>query len=215
MKGVQVEINKEENQKAILQRQYSNDKYAWELERKKLKWLVDQLEAKKSKQCVEITPCKTRGSLVTEQQCLLATMDLNKQLENGKINWSMEKMELLQCFDNERKEWESQLMDMQWKIEQIYWDVNSRQECKLNGQRNERGQRKNASDDWAPTDQDLGKNTNDSLFIEELSLESFEKDGHSQNMGSPENNKNKCSSVLNAALQEIAKNHVLSISAST
>lgn len=47
-------------------------------------------------------------------------MDLNKQLENGKINWSMEKMELLQCFDNERKEWESQLMDMQWKIEQVY-----------------------------------------------------------------------------------------------
>lgn len=43
LEGVQVEINKEENQKAILQRQYSNDKYAWELERKKLKWLVDQV----------------------------------------------------------------------------------------------------------------------------------------------------------------------------
>ncbi|XP_055491623.1 uncharacterized protein KIAA0408-like isoform X3 [Leucoraja erinacea] len=190
-----------------VKKRYRQEKEVWMREKEMMLKKVAgiQLEAKKSKQCVEITPCKTRGSLVTEQQCLLATMDLNKQLENGKINWSMEKMELLQCFDNERKEWESQLMDMQWKIEQIYWDVNSRQECKLNGQRNERGQRKNASDDWAPTDQDLGKNTNDSLFIEELSLESFEKDGHSQNMGSPENDKNKCSSVLNAALQEIAK----------
>ncbi|XP_078256179.1 uncharacterized protein KIAA0408-like [Rhinoraja longicauda] len=211
-----------------VKKRYRQEKEVWMREKEMMLKKVAgiQLKAKKSKQCMEITPRKTRDSLVKEQQCLLATMDLKKQLENTERNWNMEKMELLKCFDNERKEWESQLMDMQRKIEQIYWDVNSRQECKLNGQRNEQGQRKNARVDLyasclrcyessdtrdqhhvhsAHTDQDMEKNTNDSLSIEELSLESFEEGGHSQNVGSPENGKNKCSSVLNAALQEIAK----------
>ncbi|XP_051880870.1 protein SOGA3a [Pristis pectinata] len=198
LEGVQAEINKEEDQKAKLQHQYSKDKHGWELERKKLNWRIEQLEEKKNKRCMETTPQETRKTFETKQQCLLATMDLQKQLENSERNWSMEKMELLKCFDNERKEWESQLKDMQRKIEQIYWDVNSRQECQLHGQR------KNTEDDWVPTDQGGGKNTHDSLFIEELSLKSFEKDGHGQDLGSTENDK-KYSSAMNAALQEIAK----------
>ncbi|XP_067840672.1 uncharacterized protein KIAA0408-like isoform X2 [Heptranchias perlo] len=172
LEGVQVEIKKEEDQRAELQRQYSSDKYAWELER-------------------------------TELKC---------------------------------------------RIGQIYWEVNSRQEYKLNGQGNGQRQRKATRDDWVllnlhssslecneshhekdqnrmnsarardagmedvmlgDTDQGIGKfstkNTSDPLFIDELSLESLEEGGSSQNLGNTENDKKKYSSTLNAALQEIAK----------
>uniref|UniRef100_UPI00398E7BDE protein SOGA3a isoform X2 n=1 Tax=Pristiophorus japonicus TaxID=55135 RepID=UPI00398E7BDE len=168
LQGVQAEIKKEEDHRAELQRQYSSDKYAWELERAELK-----------------------------------------------------------C-----------------RIGQIYWDVNSRQECKLNGQANGQRQRKTKGDDWVllnlhasslecnesqdekvqnhmncaralgavmedvtlnDTDRGIGKSTSDPLFIEELSLESLEEGGSSQNSQNTENDKKKYSSALNAALQEIAK----------
>lgn len=58
------------------------------------------------------------------QSCLVAvtqtiTMDLRKQLENTERNWNKEKMELLEKFDNERKEWECQWKVMQKKIEEV------------------------------------------------------------------------------------------------
>ncbi|XP_072355333.1 protein SOGA3a isoform X2 [Scyliorhinus torazame] len=245
LESVQVKVKKEEDQRAELQHQYSSDKYVWELERAELKCRIGQLELKASKQCVEKTPqeaSETFGKEREEQKQLLANihsaaMDLRKQLEISERNWGREKMELLEQFDNERKEWESQLKDMQRKIEQIYWDVNSRQECKLNGQR----QRQNTRDDWVllnlhtsspecneaqdqncmnstktygagmedvilnDTDQGIGKSASDSLFIEELSLESLEEGDGSQNMGNVQNDKKKFASALNAALQEIAK----------
>lgn len=46
-------------------------------------------------------------------------MDLRKQLENTERNWNKEKMELLERFDNERKEWECQWKVMQKKIEEV------------------------------------------------------------------------------------------------
>lgn len=46
-------------------------------------------------------------------------MDLHKQLENTERNWNKEKMELLERFDNERKEWECQWKVMQKKIEEV------------------------------------------------------------------------------------------------
>lgn len=46
-------------------------------------------------------------------------MDLRKQLENTEKNWNKEKMELLERFDNERKEWECQWKLMQKKIEEV------------------------------------------------------------------------------------------------
>lgn len=46
-------------------------------------------------------------------------MDLSKQLENTERNWNKEKMELLERFDNERKEWECQWKVMQKKIEEV------------------------------------------------------------------------------------------------
>ncbi|KGL76327.1 Uncharacterized protein KIAA0408 [Tinamus guttatus] len=71
-------------------------------------------------------------------------MDLQKQLENTEKNWNKEKMELLERFDNERKEWECQWKIMQKKIEepdliedftlffQLYQEVKLRRENNMN-----------------------------------------------------------------------------------
>ncbi|XP_017684248.1 PREDICTED: uncharacterized protein KIAA0408-like isoform X1 [Lepidothrix coronata] len=60
------------------------------------------------------------------------TMDLRKQLENTERNWNKEKMELLERFDNERKEWECQWKIMQKKIEELYQEVRLRRESNMN-----------------------------------------------------------------------------------
>lgn len=59
-----------------------------------------------------------------EQRRLLAdthstAMDLRCRLEHNERDWSREKAELLERFDVERREWESQLKDMQKKIEEV------------------------------------------------------------------------------------------------
>lgn len=59
-------------------------------------------------------------------------MDLRKQLENTERNWNKEKMELLEKFDNERKEWECQWKVMQKKIEELYQEVKLRRENNMN-----------------------------------------------------------------------------------
>ena len=46
-------------------------------------------------------------------------MDLRCRLEHNERDWLREKAELLERFDVERKEWESQLKDMQQKIEEV------------------------------------------------------------------------------------------------
>lgn len=61
-----------------------------------------------------------------EQRRLLAdthstAMDLRCRLEHNERDWSREKAELLERFDVERREWESQLKDMQKKIEEVRW----------------------------------------------------------------------------------------------
>lgn len=62
----------------------------------------------------------------TEQRRLLedthiAAMELKRQLENNERNWKVEKMELLERFDSERKEWECQWKTMQKKIEEVIY----------------------------------------------------------------------------------------------
>uniref|UniRef100_A0A8C8RH90 KIAA0408 n=1 Tax=Pelusios castaneus TaxID=367368 RepID=A0A8C8RH90_9SAUR len=63
-------------------------------------------------------------------------MDLHKQLENTEKNWNKEKMELLERFDSERKEWESQWKVMQKKIEELYQEVKLRRESNMNARDN-------------------------------------------------------------------------------
>uniref|UniRef100_A0A3Q2YYU0 SOGA 1/2-like coiled-coil domain-containing protein n=1 Tax=Hippocampus comes TaxID=109280 RepID=A0A3Q2YYU0_HIPCM len=48
-------------------------------------------------------------------------MELRCRLEHNEKNWLKEKAELLERFDIERSEWESQLKDMQKKIEEVFW----------------------------------------------------------------------------------------------
>lgn len=48
-----------------------------------------------------------------------SAMDLRCRLEHGERGWLKEKAELLERFDGERREWESQLKDMQRKIEEV------------------------------------------------------------------------------------------------
>ncbi|KAH0518418.1 hypothetical protein LTLLF_103160 [Microtus ochrogaster] len=59
-------------------------------------------------------------------------MDLQKQWENTETNWQKEKMELLDQFDNERKEWESQWKVMQKKIEELCQEVKLRRKMNMN-----------------------------------------------------------------------------------
>lgn len=59
-----------------------------------------------------------------EQKRLLAdthtvAMDLRCRLEHCERGWLRERSELLERFNLERKEWESQLRDMQRKIEEV------------------------------------------------------------------------------------------------
>ncbi|XP_062890482.1 uncharacterized protein KIAA0408-like isoform X3 [Mobula hypostoma] len=134
-------------------------------------------------------------------------LDLKSIWQGVRVNINKEedqKAKLHHQYSKDKHAWELEQEKLNCHFKQIYWDVNSRQECKLHGQRNGQGQRKSRRDDWVPTDQGIEKNRTNSLFIEELSLESFKKGGHGQNMESTENDKN-CSSALNAALQEIAK----------
>ncbi|XP_077625550.1 uncharacterized protein KIAA0408 homolog [Crocuta crocuta] len=59
-------------------------------------------------------------------------MDLHKQWENTETDWHKEKMELLDQFDNERKEWESQWKIMQKKIEELCHEVKLRRKINMN-----------------------------------------------------------------------------------
>ncbi|XP_072355337.1 protein SOGA3a isoform X5 [Scyliorhinus torazame] len=168
-------------------------------------------------------------------------LDLRSILESVQVKVKKEedqRAELQHQYSSDKYVWELERAELKCRIgQQIYWDVNSRQECKLNGQR----QRQNTRDDWVllnlhtsspecneaqdqncmnstktygagmedvilnDTDQGIGKSASDSLFIEELSLESLEEGDGSQNMGNVQNDKKKFASALNAALQEIAK----------
>ncbi|XP_067402607.1 uncharacterized protein KIAA0408 homolog [Emydura macquarii macquarii] len=100
---VQAELKKEEKRRSFWQSQYSNDRSEWELEEP-----------------------RTNAALHS------AAMDLHKQLENTERNWNKEKMELLERFDSERKEWESQWKVMQKKIEELYQEVKLRRESNMN-----------------------------------------------------------------------------------
>ncbi|XP_068933543.1 uncharacterized protein KIAA0408 homolog [Petaurus breviceps papuanus] len=60
-------------------------------------------------------------------------MDLHKQWDTTETNWIKERMELLDQFDNERKEWESQWKVMQKKIEELCQEVKLRRESKKKG----------------------------------------------------------------------------------
>uniref|UniRef100_A0A6I8PCL0 SOGA 1/2-like coiled-coil domain-containing protein n=1 Tax=Ornithorhynchus anatinus TaxID=9258 RepID=A0A6I8PCL0_ORNAN len=68
-------------------------------------------------------------------------MDLRDQLESLETTWSRERKELLDRFDSEREEWESQWKVMQKKIEELYQEVKIRRENHMNEQKGIKGNR--------------------------------------------------------------------------
>ncbi|XP_065813561.1 uncharacterized protein KIAA0408 isoform X3 [Labrus bergylta] len=150
---VQAEVKREEEKRSDLQLQYTRDRCAWELEKAELKCRIAQLEAREGAGLVigGVRPAAGPGSVASqsareqhsetstsrlereEQRRLLAdthstAMDLRCRLEHNERDWSREKAELLERFNVERREWESQLKDMQGKIEELYCEVRAKRE---------------------------------------------------------------------------------------
>lgn len=59
-------------------------------------------------------------------------VDRHEQWETTEANWHKEKMALLDQFDNERKEWESQWRIMQKRIEELCQEVKLRRKMNMN-----------------------------------------------------------------------------------
>ncbi|KAI4904070.1 hypothetical protein NFI96_033889 [Prochilodus magdalenae] len=137
LEEVQLEVKREEGKRSELQLQYTKDRCAWELERTELKCRIAQLEAKGHSTVLGTVKKTETGDTLRrereEQRRLLAdthtaAMDLRCRLEHSERSWMREKSELLERFDLERKEWESQLRDMQCKIEELYNEVKAHRE---------------------------------------------------------------------------------------
>ncbi|XP_077577336.1 uncharacterized protein LOC144199525 isoform X2 [Stigmatopora nigra] len=153
LEEVQVEVKREEEKRSDLQTLYTKDRCAWELERAELKSRIAQLETKDGSRsasggvqcagssnlvaqpsgCEENSQTSTLRKDKEEQRRLLAdthstTMELRCRLEHNEKDWLKEKAELLERFNIERSEWESQLKDMQRKIEELYCEVRAKRE---------------------------------------------------------------------------------------
>nr|XP_020452251.1 uncharacterized protein KIAA0408 homolog isoform X2 [Monopterus albus] len=153
LEEVQVELKREEERRSELQLQYTRDRCAWELEKAELKRRIAQLEAREGSGSVSggVQSVAHPGSVASqrareqhgdtptlcrereEQRRLLTdthstAMDLRCRLEHNERNWLRERAELLERFDVERREWESQLKNMQKKIEELYCEVRANRE---------------------------------------------------------------------------------------
>ncbi|XP_019112389.2 protein SOGA3a isoform X2 [Larimichthys crocea] len=150
---VQLEVKREEEKRSELQLQYTRDRCAWELEKAELKCRIAQLEAREGAGLIggggqaAASPSSVASRSAREQHGETSTlrrereeqrrllvdthstaMDLRCRLEHNERDWSREKAELLERFDMERREWESQLRDMQKKIEELYCEVRAKRE---------------------------------------------------------------------------------------
>ncbi|XP_034031242.1 microtubule cross-linking factor 1 isoform X2 [Thalassophryne amazonica] len=202
LEEVQVEVKREEEKRSELQLQYTRDRCAWELEKAELKCRIAQLEARESASAVSggVQSAAGPGLLASrnqerpgetsllrrEQRRLLAdkrstAMDLRCHLEHNEKDWSREKAELLERFDVERREWESQLKDMQRKIEELY--------CEVRAQRQGMEQNRERPDD---NDDDDSDNDNDDDTVLRVSLQS-------SSTGSSQLSDNLCSEALSSS----------------
>ncbi|XP_048861408.1 protein SOGA1 isoform X5 [Brienomyrus brachyistius] len=122
------ELREERQGSQELTQQFARAKASWEAERTELKSHIAQLESKTGKaglaaekEAPELKVALRRER--EEHQHLLAdsyaaVMDLTKQLQINERNWSREKLELLERFNQERGQWEQRLRDTQAKAGQ-------------------------------------------------------------------------------------------------
>ncbi|KAM9782856.1 protein SOGA3a [Neosynchiropus ocellatus] len=144
LEEVQLELKREEEKRSELQLQYARDRCAWEQEKAELKCRIVQLEAREAggsvaggagfvaAQRARVQNAETSAPHGLREEPRRARrdsagMDLRCRPEHDR-DWSREKAELLQKFDVERREWESQLKDMQRKIEELYCEVRAKRE---------------------------------------------------------------------------------------
>ncbi|XP_073532137.1 microtubule cross-linking factor 3 isoform X2 [Phyllobates terribilis] len=138
---IQREQRREEKKWTDFLLQFLNDRCGWEIERIELKQYISKLEDPSTKTCAtqgtSNSPEDTKTEKSEQEQLLedktAAVMELRTQIENNELNWKVEKMEMLERFDSERKEWECQWKMMQRKIEELYQEVKLRREKNLNG----------------------------------------------------------------------------------
>ncbi|XP_047662937.1 protein SOGA1 isoform X4 [Tachysurus fulvidraco] len=126
LQDLSTELREERQSSQELTQQFARAKASWEVERTELKSLITQLEGKAGKMSAtgtDMDPPDLKAALkreCEEHQNLLAdsyaaVMDLTKQLQISERNWSREKLELLEHFNQERNQWEQRLLDAQSK----------------------------------------------------------------------------------------------------
>ncbi|XP_043566487.1 protein SOGA1 isoform X1 [Chiloscyllium plagiosum] len=136
LKDLCTELKEERRRTNDLQHEFANAKSAWEIEKVELKSRIAQLEGRAGKMTSEKTPGDMKSALKWEreehQQLLAesysAVMDLTQQLQISEKNWSQEKLELLDRFNNERSHSEQRLKEMQHKINQMLQHRNNEKE---------------------------------------------------------------------------------------
>ncbi|MBN3325124.1 SOGA1 protein, partial [Atractosteus spatula] len=130
LRDLSTELREERRGSEELTQQFAKAKAAWEVERSELKCHITQLECKAGKPGLDKDLPDLKAALKKEReehQHLLAdsyaaVMDLTKQLQISEKNWSREKVELLERFNQERGQWEQRLRDAQSKISQTLHD---------------------------------------------------------------------------------------------
>ncbi|XP_034744775.1 microtubule cross-linking factor 1 [Etheostoma cragini] len=136
------ELREEEMRRCQLQQSYANDKAAWEVKWAEMKCQFAQLEEKaqgevrgESERGDEGEPAKDPEWAIKlereEHRRLLAdshstSLDLRWKLQHGEKRWSRERGDLLERFDQERKEWDCNMRELQRKMERMQREMNSR-----------------------------------------------------------------------------------------
>nr|XP_033789936.1 LOW QUALITY PROTEIN: microtubule cross-linking factor 1 [Geotrypetes seraphini] len=128
------ELRDEEQDHFGLRQQYATEKAAWQMEGTELKCRLEQFEGRNRRATGETSPTDMKGASKREREGhkkLLAeshslVMELRWQLKQSEKNWSKEKGELLDHFDQERLDWERQRKDLQRRVVQLQKELSSR-----------------------------------------------------------------------------------------
>ncbi|XP_018079128.1 microtubule cross-linking factor 1 isoform X2 [Xenopus laevis] len=128
------ELTEEVREKHEIQKQYTTGKAAWQVEGAELRCLLQKYDDKRQRIPGETCSIELKSSVKLEREehrKLLAeshsmTMDLHRQLKQSEKKWGREKVELIDRFDKDRRDWERQRKEFQRKIEQLQKETSPR-----------------------------------------------------------------------------------------
>ncbi|XP_036822439.1 microtubule cross-linking factor 1-like isoform X1 [Oncorhynchus mykiss] len=136
------ELREEENRRCQLQQNYANDKASWEVKWAEMKCHVAQLEEERREEKGEVRgetqvgggggdPDWAFKQEREEHRCLLAeshstSLDLHWKLQHGEKRWGRERRGLLERFDQERQEWDSNMRNMHHEMERLQRELKVR-----------------------------------------------------------------------------------------